>query len=61
LSVLSNRKVVVINFVACARFLVRSCHFRAQECPGPLPPTDPRNPFAPMKSIIHGARRIIGQ
>jgi hypothetical protein len=40
---------------------LRSCHFRAQECPGPPPPTGPRNPFGPMKSIIHGARRIIGQ
>ncbi len=28
---------------------------------GPLPPTAPRNPFAPMKSIIHGAIRISGQ
>ncbi len=28
---------------------------------GPLPPTGPSNPFAPMKSIIHGPIRIIGQ
>jgi hypothetical protein len=29
--------------------------------PPPLPPTGPSNAFAPMKSIMHGAIRIIGQ
>jgi hypothetical protein len=40
---------------------LRSCHLKAQECPGPLPSTHPCNPFPPMKSIIHGHIRIIGQ
>ncbi len=28
----------------------------AQECPGPPPPTGPRSPFGPMKSIIQGQK-----
>jgi hypothetical protein len=38
-----------------------SMSFKARSVQGPRPPTGPSNAFAPMKSIMHGAVRIIGQ
>ncbi len=47
----------IIDFIG-ANGLLRPVGGRG---PWTLPPTGPRNPFTPMKSIIHGAIRFIGQ